>query len=303
MGAFPKRSCTKSMAKRTITTLALLVVVLPLILFSSLGFFIVISFFIVMASWEYAQMFRAVNTEPSNWILVGGTLLLLVVRSIPYMGGILPAGFISLTGPIAEATLALLVLIAMVAHLYAYERGRDQAALDFVVTVGGLVYLGWVGAYLIDLRNLPNGSWWLMLVLPCVWLADTGAYVLGSKFGKHKMTPRLSPKKSWEGFWAGVFTGTLGGAFFAWAYNIDTSVFGHSLVGPLTVAPWEGALLGFVLSVLTVFGDLGESMFKRQGGIKDSGHIIPGHGGTFDRIDSWLWAGVIGVIWIRMFFL
>ena len=57
----------------------------------------------------------------------------------------------------------------MTYHLIAYERGRDQAALDFGVTVGGLVYLGWIGSYLLDLRNLPDGGWWFMLVLPCVW--------------------------------------------------------------------------------------------------------------------------------------
>jgi len=191
-------------------------------------------------------------------------------------------------------TLTCLALAAMAAHLYAYERGRDQAALDFVITVGGLVYLGWVGAYLVNLRELPNGGWWLMLVLPTVWMADSGAYALGAKYGKHKLAPRLSPKKSWEGYWAGVFTGTLYGGFFAYVY---------SWLGPLHITFWQGALLGLALSVITTLGDLGESLFKRQGGIKDSGTLFPGHGGAFDRIDSWLWAAVIGVYWIRWFFL
>ncbi|MEW5940511.1 MAG: phosphatidate cytidylyltransferase, partial [Chloroflexota bacterium] len=281
------------MAKRTVVALFLLAVLLPIILFSEIGFFVVIAFFLTVSSWEYVHMFRAAKAEPSQWVVVGGTFLLLVVRTVRYnFGGVLPVGLVSSADEISAGTLALLVLIAMTVHLYAYERGRDQAALDFAVTVGGFIYLGWVGAYLIDLRNLPNGSWWLMLVLPSVWLADTGAYVLGSKYGKHKMTPRLSPKKSWEGYWVGVFTGTLGGAFFAWAFNVNTTLFGQSLLGPLTITPWDGALLGLVLSVVTTLGDLGESMFKRQGGIKDSGHVIPGHGGAFDRIDSWIWAGV-----------
>src|SRR5574341_1407633 len=108
------------------------------------------------------------------------------------------------------------------------------------------------------------------------------------------MTPRLSPKKSWEGYWAGVFTGTLYGGFFAFAY---------STWGPLHVSIWQGTLLGFVLSVMTILGDLGESLFKRQAGIKDSGNLFPGHGGAFDRIDTWIWAAVIGVYWIRWFLL
>ena len=272
------------MAKRTISALLLLAVIMPAILFGGIAFFLFIAFFVVLSAREYVQMFRAVKMEPSVVVTVGGTALLLVAR-----------GFFD---EFSELTLAALILLAMTVHLIAYERGRDQAALDFAVTVGGFIYLGWIGAYLLDLRNLPNGGWWLMLVLPSVWMADTAAYVLGARYGKHKMTPRLSPKKSWEGYFAGVFTGTLAGGFFAWAYNVHTFPVGH-----LTISIWQGALLGFVLSVVTTLGDLGESMLKRQGGIKDSGAVIPGHGGTFDRIDSLLWAAVIGVYWIRWFFL
>jgi phosphatidate cytidylyltransferase len=108
------------------------------------------------------------------------------------------------------------------------------------------------------------------------------------------MTPRLSPKKSWEGYWAGVFMGTLYGAFFAYAY---------STYGPLHVSIGQGLLLGFVLSTVTTLGDLGESLFKRFGAMKDSGNFLPGHGGAFDRIDSLIWGAVIGVYWIRFFFL
>ena len=277
------------MAKRTTTALALLAIAMPAILFGGVWFFLLIGFFIVMASWEYTLMFRAVQMQPSAPLIVGGTALLLTVRQF------FPA--------FADLALTCLVLLAMGVALLAYERGRDQAALDFTITVGGFIYLGWIGAYLNDLRALPDGGWWLMLVLPSVWMADTGAYALGARYGKHKLAPRLSPKKSWEGYFAGVFTGTLGGAFFAWAYNVNTVLFGQSLLGHLTISIWQGALLGFVLSVITTLGDLGESLFKRQGGIKDSGNFIPGHGGAFDRIDSWLWGAVIGVFIIRWFFL
>jgi phosphatidate cytidylyltransferase len=238
------------------------------------------------------QMFRAIKMEPAMLVTVGGTLLLLITRSQSATHFLFPSAAFSPQW--AELILTCLVLVAMAVHLYAYERGRDQAALDFVITVGGFVYLGWIGAYLVNLRELPNGGWWLMFILPTVWMADSAAYMLGAKYGKHKLAPRLSPKKSWEGYFAGVFTGTLYGGFFAYVY---------SWLGPLHVTIWQGALLGLVLSIITTLGDLGESLFKRQGGIKDSGTLFPGHGGAFDRIDSWLWAAVIGVFWVQTFFL
>ena len=268
------------MVKRTITALSLLIIAMPAVLLGGIWFFLLIGFFVVLASWEYVQMFRAVQREPAALVTVGGTFLILVTRAF------YPAQ--------AEFVLTGLVLTALAVHLYAFERGRDQAALDFTVTVGGFLYLGWIGAYLVDLRALPDGGWWLMFILPTVWMADSAAYLLGVRYGKHKLAPRLSPKKSWEGYFAGVFTGTLYGGFFAYVY---------SWLGPLHLTFWQGALLGFVLSILTTLGDLGESLFKRQGGIKDSGSLFPGHGGAFDRIDSWLWGAVIGVFWIRLFFL
>lgn len=266
------------MVKRTVTALILLAFAMPALLFGGVLFFIFLGFFIVVAAYEYTQLFRAMKLEPSMVITVGGVFMILLARDFyPAVSGGLFAG---------------LLLVALGYHAIAYERGRDKAALDFAVTAAGLAYLGWVGAYLLDLRNLPNGGWWLFLVLPSVWMADSGAYTIGAAYGRHKLAPRLSPKKSWEGYWAGAFTGTVYGGFLAFAY---------STWGPLEVSIWQGAALGLVLSVIAPLGDLGESLFKRPAGIKDSGTIIPGHGGAFDRIDAWLWAAVIGYYYIQWF--
>ena len=193
--------------------------------------------------------------------------------------------------------MVVFVLLAMTVHIIAYERGRDKAALDFSVTVTGIVYLGWLGSYLLDLRNLPNGVWWLMFILPLVWAADTGGYSIGAVYGKHKMSPRLSPKKSWEGYIAGIFTAIYVGALFAYAFS---SLGPQPLNGLIT--PWQGAIIGFFISAIAPLGDLGESMFKRQGGLKDSSNIFPGHGGFLDRIDSWIWGSAIGYF-ILLFFI
>jgi len=268
------------MVKRTLTALILLAIGMPALLFGGIPFFIFLGFFILVAAYEYTRLFRAMQIEPSTWITVGGVFLILVARDFyPEISG---------------GLFAVLVLVALGYHAFAFERGRDNAPLDFAATVGGLAYLGWVGAYLLDLRNLPHGGWWVFLVLPSVWMADTGAYSIGAAYGRHRLAPRLSPKKSWEGYWAGVVTGTVYGGFFAFAY----SPLGW---GPLDITVWQGAVLGLILSLVTPLGDLGESLFKRPAGIKDSGNLIPGHGGAFDRLDAWLWAAVIGYYYIQWF--
>ncbi len=275
------------MLKRSLTALAMAAVGLPAIIYGGVFYYLLMGAFLVGGAWEYVRLYRAVKHEPNEIVTVGGVLVLVTARFF----------FADIAIPVFVA----LILLAMTVHLFAFERGRDQSAHDFGVTVAGIVYLGWIGAYLLDLRNLVSsemGVWWLMLVLPLVWAADTGGYSIGAVYGKHKMAPRLSPKKSWEGYFAGIFTSVLVGAFFAYAF---------SSMGPEPLAdlinPMQGALLGFVIGGLAPLGDLGESMFKRQSGTKDSSNIFPGHGGFLDRIDSWIWGAAIGYFLIQYFIL
>ena len=272
------------MLRRTLTALGLGVIALPAIIYGGVFYFLLIGVFLVGGAWEYVRMYRAVQVEPNEIVTIGGVLVVATARFF-----------------FEEAAIPLFVLsvlLAMTVHLVAFERGRDQAGLDFAVTVTGIVYLGWLGSYLLDLRQLPQGNWWLMLVLPIVWGGDTGAYSLGAVYGKHKMTPRLSPKKSWEGYFAGLFTSILFGAFFSYAF----SSLGHQPLGG-AISPLQGAFLGLVIGALAPLGDLGESMLKRQGGLKNSSNVFPGHGGFLDRIDSWLWAAALGYFFIHFFIL
>lgn len=280
MEAFQKQSQTRAMGRRTVTALLLILTILPAVFFGGVLYFLYMGIFVVTATWEYVQIFQGTKFEPSILLTIGGTLLILVTRNF------WPA--------YAEFAFAGLILVAMTFHLLAYERGREQAALDFVITLGGFTYLGWIGAYIIDLRTLPNGFWWVMMVFPIIWMTDSGAYMIGARYGTHKMFKRISPKKSWEGYAAGVFMGIFYGGFLAFAY---------SKFGPLHVSIVQGVLFGIVLSTTTIFGDLGESLFKRFANEKDSGNFLPGHGGAFDRIDSLIWAAVIGFFWIRFFLL
>jgi phosphatidate cytidylyltransferase len=192
--------------------------------------------------------------------------------------------------------LAILILTVMAYHLVIYEKGRDQSGIDFAITVTGLMYIGWMGAYLLDLRNLPQGGWWFMLVMFCIWAGDSGAYSIGRAYGKHKMAPRLSPKKSWEGYITSVISGALIGPFYLYVFT----TFGYLKTD---MAYWQVAIMGLLLGALPTLGDLGESMIKRQSGLKDSSDIMPGHGGFFDRIDSWIWGAPIGFYFLVWFIL
>jgi phosphatidate cytidylyltransferase len=270
------------MRRRLITALGLAAFGLPAVMIGGIFYYLLMGTFLIGATWEFVQLFRAVKFEPQMHITVGGVALITFARMF--------------FPEFAQAVFAATILAAMAYHLIAYERGRDQSALDFSITVGGLTYIGWVGSYLFELRNIPQGGWWFMLVMFCVWLGDSGAYSIGRAYGRHKMAPRLSPKKSWEGYVTSVFTGTISGAFYVYVFT----TFGY-LKTDMTL--WQGAILGFLLGSLPPLGDLGESMIKRQSGIKDSSDIIPGHGGFFDRIDSWLWGAVIGYYFLIWFIL
>jgi phosphatidate cytidylyltransferase len=269
------------LVKRLWVTIILLPIGMAAILAGGWYLTALVAAFMCLAAWEYVNLFRTGGLQPARVLVIGGTLILLIGRNLN--------GFDS-----AAWMISLLILLGMTYHLVAYERGRDQAGTDFAVTIAGMFYIGWFGAYFMSLRNLPEGKWWIMVVLPAVWFADAGAYFIGKRFGCHQLSPRLSPKKTWEGYLGGIVVGVILTALFAAIWRVGA--------GPnSSITALRGALLGLVMGIFPTLGDLGESMIKRQIGVKDSGDLLPGHGGAFDRIDSWLWAAVIGyymILWL-----
>lgn len=253
--------------------------------------FLVLAFLLGVASWEFANLFRAGGFRPAGFLIVGGILAFLTGRFVSASRG----------APFAEDApwLAGLLFLVMVYHIFAFERGNLRAGTDMLITWGGIFYIGFLGSYLILLRYLPDGEWWMMLTLPAVWLIDSGAYLVGRRWGgqwiKRRFSPHLSPKKTWEGFLGGLLAGAIGNPLLFLALQASA---GH----PIAPTLGHSAILGLVLALLTPLGDLGKSMFKRQVGVKDSGTLIPGHGGVFDRMDTWLWAGVISYYLITWFF-
>jgi len=197
--------------------------------------------------------------------------------------------------------LTMFVLGTLTWAIIRYERGCTAALIDWAWTNAGGLYLGWLGAHFILLRNagLPlelwpapahgEGTWWTALALGTAWLGDTGAYFIGRTWGKHKISPLVSPNKTWEGYVGGGVTATVSGVVVTLLLQLIASALGRST----TLTTGHGLILGALIGLLSPLGDLGESLIKRHAGVKDSSRLIPGHGGLLDRIDSLLWAGAI----------
>lgn len=257
--------------------IAIGLLLLPLLLWviGSGGILYLIGMLLVLtlAAAEFAALFRSAGQRPATPLILIGVLLLTLQRGL--------LGFEH-----APLLITALVLMAMTWHLVDFECGAPRSGTDFALTITAILYLGWIGSYLVSLRSLEDGAWWVMLALPAVWFADSGAYFVGRALGKRKLAPRLSPKKTWEGYLAGIFFGGLLTAGFASIWQIAAA-------NP-AINPGSGMLIGLVIGTIAPLGDLGISMIKREVMIKDSGALLPGHGGALDRIDSWLWAGVLG---------
>jgi len=174
-----------------------------------------------------------------------------------------------------EAFLPLLAALVFLYFLYGILCKRELAdsSLDASHKVLGVAYLGLPLAFLPLLADLEQGRWWLLFLLVVIWSNDTFAYFVGKKFGRHRLAPEVSPKKSIEGAVGGIAGGALAGAVFVHFAGLQAGLV-------------ETIAMTIVIGLVAMAGDLAESVIKRAAGVKDSGTIIPGHGGVLDRIDS-----------------
>jgi phosphatidate cytidylyltransferase len=174
------------------------------------------------------------------------------------------------------ATVAALMVASLLWHV-AFRQVRTS---DTAVTVFGAVYVGFLLAHLVLVRQLDSGTELALAVIVSVWANDVFAYLVGSTVGRHKLAPTISPKKSWEGFAAGtVFTMAV------WV--------GVYFIADLPLSLGWLALTGVGVSLAAIVGDLAESRLKREAGVKDSGTLLPGHGGFLDRFDSLILVSVV----------
>ncbi|MBI5565081.1 MAG: phosphatidate cytidylyltransferase [Chloroflexi bacterium] len=254
---------------RTISALILLPLAIGLIWLGGGPFYVALGTLLVVGAVEFNQLARQ-GRHPHQAPLISSLALVVLIGG----DALYPQGN-SLRPGIA--------FILVAALIWQLRHRQDEPIVDWALAIASGLYLGLAGAHFILLRLLPDGERWLLLTLSGTWLADSGAYFIGSRIGRHKMTPTLSPKKSWEGLAGGVIFGT--------ALN--------SIVAAWFGLPWlHGAALGLIGATIGTLGDLSISMIKRQAGVKDSGRLIPGHGGALDRLDSLLFTVIVGYYYL-----
>lgn len=223
----------------------------------------------LLAAIEVARLLRMGGYQPSVAVIAGLPLLLLV-------------------GVYARVELApAAVALALVASLliYVFRNAPASTALpSWGLSMATALYLAWPLQHFALLREAGSGLIWAGWALVGTWICDTGAYLVGRAIGRRRLFPRVSPGKTWEG--------TLGGALLTAAVS--------AAVAPLLQVPMaSAAAVGLLIGLAAVLGDLAESFLKRAAGAKDSGALLPGHGGILDRIDSLLFV-VLAVYYFHM---
>jgi len=222
----------------------------------------------LLALYEYALILWTGGRRVSRfWTVAGGVLVALSV-SLDGAGRQAAAGI-----GFTDLALTLLVMTAVLSELFRSEHSLDRAGL----TVFGALFIGWTLGHLALIRDrIPNGEAFTFVLFASVWVTDTCAYFAGRMFGRRKLAKVISPKKTWEGAAGGL----LGAVATFW---LARKFFLPDLYGPSAAVG-----LGLLIGTVGQMSDLTQSLVKRAAGAKDSSTLLPGHGGIFDRMDSFL---------------
>ncbi|MDY0093942.1 MAG: phosphatidate cytidylyltransferase [Candidatus Vecturithrix sp.] len=256
---------------RVITSIIGLAVLLALIGWGNLLiFWLVISSATVIGLMEFYKMIQA--RELPVYFFPGVVLGWLFSLS----------ALVSSSFPVLSLTNFTLTLSVLAVFLYALllRQSLSECISALAITMFGICYVVWLFNHLTFLRALPHGKHFVFYLLLIIWSGDTGAYYTGSFFGKHKLAPVISPKKTLEGALGGTAASVIA-----------------SLIAKLTFLPLlsytHALVLALLMAVIAQLGDLCESMLKRSANVKDSGTLLPGHGGILDRVDGVMFAAPV----------
>lgn len=288
--------------KRVLTAVVLIPIVLILVLRAPVAVLVFVAAVVaLLAIRELLKLSESYGIKPleaPTYVYVAVFFLLIAIG--PAATPLLSTSGFAFFG-LSAATLAPFIFLAITMR-------RNELSSPFpAVTVStfAFAYIAVPMASLAQLREQWQGSFFLLYLLLVVWAGDIFAYFIGKSLGSHRMSPRVSPNKTWEGAVASVIASVaVGMLMFHYSVSISTALLHAHLIDlrdgvftePRSLMPI--AILSVVLNVAAQFGDLVESLIKRGAGAKDSGAILPGHGGMFDRIDALLFAAP--VLWIYL---
>lgn len=250
------------------------------------GFPLLCCVFVFLGIMEFQKMTQSNFYDSPRTLFVD----LLTGLCLPITVALFASGNVIL-GMFTALLAVTLMLVRLIMQLYSH---RADALHHIALAIMSVIYVALPLTFAVLLYFMsPNGMAITLLMFVMIWLNDTGAFLVGSAIGSHRLFARLSPKKSWEGFFGGF------------AFSIIAGYLAHSFF-PEHFAGYSAnalGLMGAVVSVIATWGDLFESMIKRQMGVKDSGNLIPGHGGILDRIDSLLFVAPATFIFVSVHFL
>ncbi len=172
--------------------------------------------------------------------------------------------------------------------IWLISRRAGNVLVNWVWTLAGIIYIGWMLSHFIPLRALDDGREWVIFLLFATFATDTAAFFCGRAWGRRPLAPTISPGKTWEG--------AIGGFLAAIAASLILA-----LILSLPIPYWQVPILGILIGIFAQLGDLSESLLKRSAGVKESGTLIPGHGGILDRLDSIVFTVIVVyyyVIWV-----
>ncbi len=306
--------------KRVLTAVILIPLVLlavfraPIWLFSAIVLVVA-----ALALHEFFGIVRAYQVEPlhivSNAVLA---IFFVLVGVVANAAADPTTGFIAITAP--GSALLIFVFILMLAALGRQNLASALPAISY--SAFGLVYIGFSLATLIYIRITNLGSFLLLYLFVVVWSGDTFAYYVGRSMGRHKLAPEISPKKTWEGAIASVVGSAILGTLLLhympqlvhWLQRIGAMphlewqsmerwrLLTNTPVAEIIPPPiWLAVFISIILNIAAQLGDLVESQFKRGAGVKDSGTLLPGHGGILDRIDALLLAAPAALVLFGVF--
>ena len=268
----------KSLITRTITGIVFVGVIVTTFFLPPIFYSIIFLPITLIGAWEYLQIVEKKNTTPQYLL----PLLISIVVFIAFQQ-------MQSTMPITLILLVIAIMLMALLPMVELYRKKETPTLNIAVSLFPLLWIA-LPFSIAGLWFQDSASAVLSLFI-IIWLNDTLAYCTGSLFGKHKLFERISPKKSWEGFLGALILTATISAFF-----IDIPYFQNSVF----TTRWHWFGFSILVIIAGTFGDLVESIFKRDSGVKDSGNILPGHGGILDRFDSFLLAAPVGFAYWKM---